>query len=147
MFFMNDKIVFIDTNILVYANDTAYPEKQRTARHYIRELIIKGNGYISTQVLAEFWITVTQKLTTPMPQDLARPQINLLSTLHIMPVEYATVLEAIRLKERYQISFWDAQILATALQANAQVLLTEDLQHGLSIDSLMIQNPFLQLGF
>ncbi|AEJ20900.1 PIN domain-containing protein [Gracilinema caldarium] len=140
---MTDKIIFLDTNILVYANDNAYPEKQKIARNYIREVIITGNGYISTQVLAEFWVTVTQKLPTCLSQDLAREQISLFSNFHIIPVEYPTILEAIRLQERYQISFWDAQIIASALQVNATVLLTEDLQHGLSINSITIQNPFL----
>jgi len=143
---MNGETVFLDTNTLVYANDCACPDKQARARQLIRQTIILGNGCISTQVLAEFWVTVTKKLQTPLSQELAREQINLFSAFRILPVEQATVLEALRIQERWQLSYWDAQILASALQAKATVLYSEDLQDGFEIVSLTVKNPFTQVA-
>lgn len=139
---MSGETVFLDTNTLVYANDTADPAKQSRARKVIHDAIVSGNGCISTQVLAEFWVTVTKKLKTPLPSDLAREQLNLFSAFRIMPVEQATVLEALRIQERWHLSYWDSQIIAAALQANASVLYSEDLRDQGVIESITVKNPF-----
>ncbi len=140
---MSGEIVFLDTNTLVYANDGAEPAKRERARELIRSAIVSGNGCISTQVLSEFWVTVTNKLKTPLSTDLAREQINLFAAFRVMPVEQATVLEALRIQERWKLSYWDAQIVASALQANASVLFSEDLQDGCVIESITVKNPFI----
>jgi predicted nucleic acid-binding protein len=129
----------------VYANDAADPAKRDVARKLIRDAIVDGNGCISTQVLAEFWVTVTRKLKVPLAADLAREQINLFSAFRIMPVDHATVLEALRIQERWGISYWDAQILAAASIANASLLYSEDLQDGAAIESVTVRNPFAVL--
>lgn len=139
---MNDDIAFLDTNTLVYANDTSNPEKQTAARKLIRECIIRGTGCISTQVLAEFWVTVTKKLKPPLTADLAREQIQHFSAFKVMPVDHAMVLEALRIQNRWQLSYWDSQILAAASRAHASVLYSEDLQDGALIESITIKNPF-----
>ena len=139
---MSGEIVFCDTNVLVYANEVAAPVKRDRARKLIREMIINGNGCISTQVLAEFWVTVTRKMKVPLPADLAREQIALFSSFRIMPVDHATVLEALRIQERWQLSYWDSQIIAAAAMAHASVLYSEDLQDGAVIESITVHNPF-----
>lgn len=144
--FMSGEIVFLDANTLVYANDVADPIKRDRARNLIREMIIGGNGCISTQVLAEFWVTVTKKFKVPLPVDIAREQINLFSSFRIMPVDHATVLEALRIQERWQFSYWDSQILAAAVRANASKLYSEDLQDGAVIESITVRNPFKMTG-
>ena len=57
---MNDKF-FIDTNILVYAHDTEHPQKQQKAQSVIFEGIRLEKAVISTQVISEFYVTITQK--------------------------------------------------------------------------------------
>ncbi|MGO9409181.1 MAG: PIN domain-containing protein [Spirochaetia bacterium] len=141
---MNDSAVFFDTNTLVYANDTGSPEKRARARQLIRTAVVSGSGSISSQVLAEFWVTVTRKLKTPLSPESAREQIVLFSAFHVQPVDQATVLEAIRIQERYRISYWDAQIVASARFAKAEVVYSEDLQDGAEYDGVKIQNPFRQ---
>ena len=141
---MSDRHVFFDTKALVYANDTGAPEKRSRARKLIHEAVVSGTGSISTQVLAEFWVTVTRKLKTPLALETAREQIVLFSAFHVQAVDQSTVLEAIRLQERYQISYWDAQIIASARFAKATLLYSEDLQHGAEYEGIRIQNPFLQ---
>lgn len=126
----------------MYANDGADPEKRNRARKLIRETILGGNGCISTQVLAEFWVTVTKKLKVPLSTELAREQINLFSAFKIIHVDHATVLDALRIQERWHLSFRDAQILASAIRCGASILYAEDLQDGATIESVTIQNPF-----
>jgi predicted nucleic acid-binding protein len=138
---MSDKAVFFDTNILVYANDTGTPEKRSRARKLIREAVASGTGSISTQVLAEFCVTVTRKLKTPLALETAREQIVLFSAFRVHAVDQPTVLEAIRLQERYQLSYWDAQLIASARLAKATLLYSEDLQHGAEYEGVRIQNP------
>ncbi len=77
-----------------------------------------SDGTISTQVLAEFWVTVTRKMKTPLSTRSAREQIALLGAFHVLPVDHATVIEAIRIQESHKLSFWDAQIIASARLAN-----------------------------
>ena len=139
---MSDKPVFFDTNILVYANDTGAPEKRSRSRKLIREAIISGMGSISTQVLAEFWVMVTRKLKTPLALETAREQIVMFSAFRVHAVDQPTVLEAIRLQERYRLSYWDAQIVASARFAKAKLLYSEDLQHGVEYEGVSVQNPF-----
>ena len=55
--------IFVDTNILVYAYDRSEPEKQGRAVEVLDRLATRGAGVISTQVLAEFFVTVTRKLS------------------------------------------------------------------------------------
>ncbi|MDA3951701.1 MAG: hypothetical protein PF508_21015 [Spirochaeta sp.] len=66
--------VFLDTNVLVYANDTAEPKKQGVARTLIKDVLHAGNGVISVQVLSEFWVTVTRKIHTPLSISTARQE-------------------------------------------------------------------------
>ena len=139
---MSDRPVFFDTNTLVYANDTASPEKRARARELIRQAVVSGTGSISTQVLAEFWVTVTRKLKTPLALDSAREQIVLFSAFRVQAVDQATVLEAIRLQERYQLSYWDAQIIASARFAKAALVYSEDLSDGAEYEGVKVQNPF-----
>lgn len=54
-----------------------------------------------------------------------------------------TILVASNLQERHCLSFWDAMIIAAARQGGANILLTEDLNHGQIIEGIRIQNPFL----
>jgi len=63
---MSDGKYFLDTNVLVYANDKTEAAKQATAVRLIIDGIRSGRVVISTQVLSEFWVTVTQKIQVPL---------------------------------------------------------------------------------
>jgi len=140
---MNDKPVIIDTNILVYANDVANPNKQTSARQCIRTALREGTGVLTSQVLAEFWVTVTMKLSQPLERTLAREQINLFSAFPILPVDHETVLTALHLQQRYSLSYWDSQIIASALLAGIECIWSEDLQNGGVYDGVRIVNPLI----
>jgi len=139
---MRDSMGFLDTNTLVYANDTSFPEKQALARTLVTRHLAAGTGCISAQVLAEFWVTVTRKLKQALPVELARQQIALFSGFTIVAVDHALFLDALAIQERYGISFWDAQILAAARRAGCGELYTEDLQADGIYGDIRVINPF-----
>ena len=66
--------VFLDTNVLVYANDATEPGKQHAARTLLKKVLGDENGVISVQVLSEFWVTVTRKIRAPLSLSTARQE-------------------------------------------------------------------------
>lgn len=132
---------FVDTNVLVYVFDDDSPRKQKVAR----ELLDKEADRIvlSTQVLSEFYVTVTRKLARPLSTDRAIEALDALCELPIHTLGTETVRSAVRRSARSQVSYWDALIIETALAAGATVLLTEDLQDGQKFGDLRVTNPLL----
>lgn len=134
--------IFVDTNVLVYAHDVDAGDKNRIAAECIAELWETRSGIISSQVLQEFYVTVTRKMPAPLPQSVAR---TLLSNYRVWQVEVATPdtsIAASEIEERYQLSFWDSLIVAAAAQGGAEVLLTEDMNAGQTVEGVRIVNPF-----
>lgn len=142
MNFMNAR-VFVDTNILIYAHDTDARDKQTQAARQLRELWENGNGILSVQVLQEFYVNITRKIAKPLPLAQARGLVALYTAWEVITPEPAAVLLASEMQERHQLSFWDAMILTAAIQGNAELLLTEDLNHGQMIEGILVQNPLL----
>jgi len=133
---------FVDTNILIYAHDTSAGQKHSRAKELMRDLWQSGKGCLSIQVLQEFYVNVTQKVTKPLSAEAAAQIIADLSVWEVHCPTMEDVLEAIRLHKRYQISFWDAMILASALQLGCQVLWSEDLNPGQFHGLVEVQSPF-----
>jgi len=133
---------FVDTNILIYAHDRSAGEKHTRAREQIRALWRSGNGCLSIQVLQEFYVNVTQKVAKPLTPDAAAQIINDLSVWEIHRPGAEDVLDAIRLQVRYQISFWDAMIVASATQLGCRTIWSEDLNSGQVYGTITVANPF-----
>lgn len=134
--------VFVDTNILVYAHDIDAGHKHRIAADRIAELWDSRTGVISTQVLQEFYVTVTRKIPSPIPPHTARSALSNYSVWQVETADPDTVIAASEIEERHRLSFWDAMIVAAAAQGGAEVLLTEDLNAGRTIEGIRISNPF-----
>ncbi|NBC29298.1 MAG: PIN domain-containing protein [Spirochaetes bacterium] len=134
--------VFLDTNVLVYANDAAEPEKQRTARRLLKDVLHAENGVISVQVLSEFWVTVTRKIRKPLSPHIARLEAELFHLMTVVDLDSALFYDALRLEQLYQLSYWDAQIVAAAESAGCTVLYSEDLNAGRQYANLTVTNPF-----
>lgn len=132
---------FLDTNVLVYADDGDSPEKQNLAIDLVSGLLGDGRGVVSTQVLQEYFVAATRKLGVEAAH--ARRKVELLGRLDLVRIEFDDVLAAIDLHRLHQISFWDGLVVRAALVSGCRVLFTEDLQHGFRIDSLEVVNPFL----
>jgi predicted nucleic acid-binding protein len=136
---------FFDTNVLVYIFDERAPEKGAVARQLLADCITRKDACLSAQVLQEFFVTVTRKLTTPLTQLQAERAVRDFSTLPIVNSDGALVLDAITTSDRYRISFWDSLIVEAALRAGAAILYTEDLQDGQVFGSVTVENPFREI--
>ena len=97
---------------------------------------------LSTQVLQEFYVTVTRKLETPLKPDTAIEATRKLATLPTVQIDTGLVLAAIELSQRHKLSFWDALIIESALKGGAERLFSEDLQNDRLIHGMRIENPF-----
>lgn len=131
---------FLDTNVLIYADDSRSPGKQNRAIDLILEHQKSRTAVVSLQVLQEYFITATGKLK--LDRVSARRKVELFSQFHVVVLDVPDVLAAIDLHRLHQISFWDALIIRAAKQAGCRVLLTEDMQFGREIEGLRIVNPF-----
>ncbi len=139
---MKDKY-FLDTNILVYSFDASQPAKQNISRQLIKRGLEEGIGCISYQVIQEFLNVATRKFTVPIAYKDSR--IYLSTVLEPICEVYASIdlyHRALELVERWKYAFYDALIIAAALQNNCTILYSEDLQDGQIIQELEIVNPF-----
>jgi len=141
---MSDRIL-VDTNILVYAYDADAGDKRAKAEATIDSLWDQSAGVLPTQVLAEFFITVTRKVKQPLPVGDARQIIeDYRAAWRVFDTTPDTVLLAIDGVERHQLSFWDAMIWASAVINGVAKIYSEDMQHGRTIDGVQIENPLLR---
>jgi len=132
---------FVDTNVLVYAADGATPVGRKT--RIARELLRQRRLHLSVQVLNEF--TVNARHRSKLNLDARQQQAWLERWLlfPIAPLTVDTFLAALLVHGRYQVSHWDALILASAREANCSVVYSEDLNHGQDYNGIQAINPFL----
>jgi len=142
MNYTRDKF-FVDTNLFVYAFDPSAGAKWKASTEILDTLWDHQTGVISTQVLQELFVGLTQKVKNPIPHRTAKGIISDLLHWPTVVNDGAIILRAIDLKGRYHFSFWDSLILQSALSAQADFLLSEDFQNGKLIESVTILNPFL----
>jgi predicted nucleic acid-binding protein len=133
---------FFDTNVLVYLFDAGARDKARVARDLIQQHGPIGEAVISTQVLQEFYVAVTRKLSPPLSPDVAVEALRELGALPVVQVDTDMVIAAARRSSNLRLSYWDSLIVESALRAGADTLFSEDLQDGRVIESLKIVNPF-----
>jgi predicted nucleic acid-binding protein len=138
---MTDRF-FLDTNILVYAHEGGDLAKQSRSRDLIYKAIRTGNGILSPQVLGEFYVTVTRKIAKPVPEDQARRELVLLSSLCTVDMDATLVIQALDLRARWQVSYWDALILAAAERSECEVVYSEDLSAGQQYGTVQVRNPY-----
>ena len=136
--------VFFDTNVIVYLFDKSEDRKHKIAKTLFQEGLRKYNSFISVQVINEFIVIASQKIKKPLLLNEVKKIAEFLSdTLNVRPLEFATCMSAIKVKNKYNLSFWDSLVISSALESECKVLYTEDLQDGLMInDKLTIKNPF-----
>lgn len=131
---------FLDTNIIVYANDATDSQRQETALEIIGKHMTSGTGVISTQVMQEYAHTAIRKLGQPMPVVIH--QLHLIESLVVVTVMPDMVRRALEIQSIYRLSYWDSLILAAAESAGCKQLLTEDLNPGQSYCGMDCINPF-----
>ena len=137
-----DLAAFVDTNVLVYAVSTDEPAKQKKARAIVEQGFAEGCYAISTQVLLEVYVNVTQKAKIRLPAQQAFEYIRAFTEWRVVEMVPALVLSAVSLAERMQVSVWDAAILEAARQAGCSRVLSEDLSDGQDYQGVVVENPF-----
>jgi predicted nucleic acid-binding protein len=138
---MNAK-VFVDTNVLVYGRDASEPEKQARAWEWLTALWERRSGRLSFQVLQEYYVTVTAKLSPGLDQESACREVRALLAWKPLPVDARIMEEAWLLQERCLLSWWDALIAGAAQAAGCRYLLSEDFQEGMDLGGIRVINPF-----
>lgn len=133
---------FVDTNVLVYSRDGTDPDKQRRAEVWMSWLWAHRQGRISTQVLNEYYVTVTRKLAHPLPTPEAQRHVRQLLTWQPIVTDEAVWNAAWHTEARFDLSWWDSLIVGAARVGGCPHLLTEDLQAGQDLDGVRIVNPF-----
>ena len=139
---MTDK-VFVDTNILVYAHDLDAGNKHDQAAEIVSQVWQSRNGVLSTQVLQEFYVTLTRKVSSTLSKLEARKLVQKYSHWHLVLNDHSIILQASEIEESNNISFCDALIVSAAYSQNVPTILTEDLNHGQIIEGIFIRNPFI----
>lgn len=139
---MNDERIFVDTNVLVYSYDSDAGQKHETARSLLLNLWESRTGVVSTQVLQEFYVTVTRQLPKPLDKRAASEIIGAYRAWPVHRPEVDDLIAASELETRHQLSFWDALVIVSAQRSGARTLLSEDLQDGRQMGELVITNPF-----
>ncbi|MCA1671233.1 MAG: PIN domain-containing protein [Actinobacteria bacterium] len=134
--------MFVDTNVLVYAHDATDDGRRPVAQRLLDELWRADTGALSTQVLQEFYHTVTRKLPVPLTPAAARQSVADYADWQVVAIDPLLILSASHLAEGHSVNFWDALIVEAALRAGATELVTEDLQDGREFGSLRVHNPF-----
>ena len=131
---------FFDTNVLVYAA-TGDPRKARADR------VLAGGGVISAQVLNEFANVARNKLRKSWPDVEYAVERICRAVDGVVPLTRAINAAALALARDHGFSFYDALIVAAAIEAGCDTLFSEDMQHGRSLGGLTIVNPFLASAF
>jgi predicted nucleic acid-binding protein len=133
---------FVDTNILVYAEDRDAKVKHDVARDLIVGLWDDRTGVLSVQVLQEFYVSVTHKLKKPLTNARALQVVEEYLTWAVVENTGKLLTNAIGMQQSSQISFWDAMVVQAAIEAGCDRLYSEDLNAGQRFGSLVIVNPF-----
>jgi predicted nucleic acid-binding protein len=133
----------VDTNVLVNVYDATNAAKRRQAMAVMDQLRLRGAGALSAQVLGEFFVAVTRKIPRPLTAAEAERRIaNYLRSWPVYELTPLVVLEAVQGVQRYQLSYWDSLIWATAKLNGVANVLSEDFDDGALLDGVRFLNPF-----
>jgi predicted nucleic acid-binding protein len=135
--------ILIDTNLLIYLYDHKQPDKQVQAQRVLEQLEMTRSGRLSVQVLAEFFSVATRKLSPSLTSAEALDQVNLFMRLWpVFDLTSMIVLEAGRGVRDHKLSYYDAQIWASARLNQVPVVFSEDFRDGTTLEGVHFVNPF-----
>ena len=136
------ELVFVDTNVFVYARDAAEPGKQPVAAIWLERLWREQRGRTSMQVLCEYYVTVTRKLHPGMDSNDAWDDVGALLAWRPQPVDAALMQRGREIEGRYGLSWWDSLVVGAAQLQRCDLLLSEDLEDGGAYGSVTVRSPF-----
>lgn len=131
---------FVDTNVVVYANDRADEQKQERALAVVTDLMRSGRGVISTQVLMEYTAVAFRKLG--QPREAVTRQTLVLERLEVVGVTGELIRTGHQLAEEHGLSFWDGVIVAAAAVARCDRIVSENFEGERRYAGMVVVNPF-----
>ncbi len=135
--------LLLDTNVLVYAHDPRDRRKQEIALSVLDRAIGAERATVSAQSLSEFYVVVTQRLPERIAHAAAMRQVErFAASCRVLDVTAPVVLEGCRGTAEHGMSFWDALLWAAAKLDQTPYVLTEDAEHGRSIEGVTFLDPF-----
>lgn len=137
-----DSLVFVDTDVLVYVRDATESHKQQRADEWMTDLWRTQTGRTSFQVLAEYYVLVTERLEPGLDPAVAREDVRDLLAWEPFEVDRTALEGAWSLHVDHQLRWWDALAFATALAGGCGHFLTAVLPHDLKIGKVRVINPF-----
>jgi predicted nucleic acid-binding protein len=136
--------VFLDANILLYASSSAPADAGKRQR--AQALILEGKFALSAQVLQEFIANALRKKSLGLTEANIDATLALARCVPVQSITRELIVEAVALRRRFQVSHWDATILAAARELGCHTLYSEDLSHGQDYDGVRVVNPFVSGG-
>jgi len=139
---MNARVI-VDTSVLVYTQDADDLTRHNQAIGVLDQLVERGCAVLTSQVLAEYFVTVTRRFSDRLDADLAAQQVEDFSdAMPVLDTSLAVILEALRGVVRYRMSYYDAQVWASARLNGIDTVLSEDFQDGQQIEGVRFVDPF-----
>ncbi len=135
-------LVFVDTNVFLYARDDRYPAKQARAVEWLDTLVERDAVVVSPQVIGEIHHVVLRGKLALRP-DEARRMTRALETWCSGATDLDVIRAAWTLRDQTAFQWWDCVILAAAIRAGCRYLLSEDYQHGRTVRGTTILSPFI----
>ena len=136
-------LVFVDTDVLVYARDSRDAIKRARAREWLELLWRDLRGRTSTQVLNEYYSLLTQRAKFQVSPTAAWDDVRELLKWRPQEIDVETLTRAREVEMQYQLDWWDCLIVAAAQAQGCSLLLSEDLQDKASYGGVTVRNPFL----
>ncbi len=131
---------FVDTNVLYYAYELGAGTKHEISVDLLERLFVDETGWISSQVLVEFYSVATRKLR--LESQYAEKLLNDFRDWRLHRPDYSSIIAAVHLQRRYKLAWYDAMILNSALESGCSILWTEDFSDGQRFGDLVIRNPY-----
>jgi predicted nucleic acid-binding protein len=138
-----NSMIFIDTNVLVYAHDESDLKKSQAARKLLIDLINSKEGCISPQVIQEFCNVMLKKSNgTVKPTDMKQIIRDLLLPLLAHKPDEMFYIKALEIYYRYSLSYYDSAIVQAAIDLDCHAIYSEDMQSGTKYEKVRVINPF-----
>ena len=131
---------FADTNLFLYA--ASKDPADRAKKAVARALLAGEDIGISVQVLQEFAHNATAKKRLGLEPEETEAILHALLEYPVLALTGELVLDAVVIQRRYEISYWDAAIIAAARELGCEVLYSEDLNPGQDYGGVVVRNPF-----
>ncbi len=132
--------VFLDSNVLLYSCSAA-PDDARK-RQVAEDLILNRPFAISAQVLQEFIANALRKPRLGITESNIDATLQLAAMVRVQPVTHELVVSSVMLRRRFQLSQWDATIIAAAAELGCKTVYSEDMNDGQDYAGVRVVNPF-----